>query len=272
MRWFAPLLAALLSLGAIASKNAGPYQAMMYWYVRQLEIEAYGAGSSKITIAPNCQGACTFDDFLNHIQQAGKSTNLNPTNLPNDFDIETTWTTMKNGGYNHLPDNSRLFRNWGSKTSNFRTVMAELELSTDAARVELSGRGVDVNNHPNGNKIKAATEGMLNARKLEYGDALTTLFKSVASQKGVKNVPTTTKVRGRFNIPEVDFNALVGRTGLSPANKAWIQDFLLDYSSGALKNKLTDKQLIKKAKTGPGHFNAMTAGKNYKAVAEKHLC
>lgn len=88
MRWFAPLLAALLSLGVIASKNAGPYQAIMYRYVRQLEIEAYGAGSSKITIAPNCPGAYTFDDFINHIQQAGKSTKLNPTNIVNDFDIE----------------------------------------------------------------------------------------------------------------------------------------------------------------------------------------
>lgn len=178
---------------------------------------------------------------------------------------------MKNGGYSHPPDNLRLFRNWGNKPSNFRTVMAELELSTDAAGVELHGRGVDVDNHPKVNKVKAATEGMLNARKLEYDDALTSLFKTVAGQKGINNVPVTTKLRSRFNTPEVDFNTLVGRTGLSRANKAWIQDFLLDYSSGALKNKLTDKLLKKKAGTGPPHFKAMTAGKNYKAVAEKHM-
>ncbi|KAI0191620.1 hypothetical protein F4808DRAFT_476033, partial [Astrocystis sublimbata] len=72
------LLLSLLT-PVFASKLAGPYQTMYYWYAYRLDIKANGVNPDMI--APGCPGSapdgtCYFLEFVDHLQRPGK--NLDP--------------------------------------------------------------------------------------------------------------------------------------------------------------------------------------------------
>ncbi|RYP70496.1 hypothetical protein DL771_005433 [Monosporascus sp. 5C6A] len=228
-----------------ASIRAAPYQIMFLWNAYQIEIETYGAGNTWTAQECNPTRACTFDEFIKHIEMARNTAGFQGTTgvAANARELPTVQTAeqLKTIGYSSTLDPSKLYPSVYTRQSPNPTLGELLDTSFQA--IQQARRDTT---DPNGiaRFLTLAGESLddcIEMRRADQADALIKDFKAGMAYYGYDDTTLDLKYRDpKPTLPngatydEIDVHATV----TDPRNQAnlesWtgFQQFLTDYING----------------------------------------
>ncbi|KAL1985215.1 hypothetical protein VTN96DRAFT_8131 [Rasamsonia emersonii] len=258
----------------LASKGAGPYQTVFFWYAYRMEIEAFGEAT---VIAPKCPSPCDFDTFIKYIQKEPKLDrkgrpigNITPftgsTGIGNNLepDVETAVDKLNAVGYQSVNSVNKLLP--GTFPNDDRAPGLPLILDPMVQRIQEARQKL-------GNNAKAASilsklqecmAGVSSARKQENAKNIIDAFnKEKDKRKYTFETKTMTKEsKDGTKYTALDTEQMLADNQNAKENvKKFIQNFVTDYNSGKIQGANNPK----------GHFIAIEACEQVRNTLESPL-
>ncbi|GFF29545.1 hypothetical protein IFM61606_10377 [Aspergillus udagawae] len=207
-----PLLfiAVFLAAGVTANQVAGKFQALFFYQLYRLEVDAHGLANSRM--APGCAKAgvvCSMEEFMKevcktkieperdangNIIKPPKGQKPNLVNVPDlskvdwarvgeGADLDVFSTEFDKSGFKGDFVNKKIFKDWSQKDT-FENVMSEAEdIGTKAiAKLNADGR------QPAGdrvNKMTTALKTHADARRYDQAQKITKAFENEMQKKGI---------------------------------------------------------------------------------------
>ncbi|KAB8266984.1 hypothetical protein BDV30DRAFT_55779 [Aspergillus minisclerotigenes] len=189
-------LAVFLAPGVMANVVAGKWQALFFYQLYRIEVEAHGLENSRM--APGCAKAgvvCDMKAFMKEISTIRKSPVLDADGKPikpitlvdnPDFekvnwaqigegaDLEAVGTEFDKIGFKGLMSNERIFKGW-KQADNFDNVMSEAEDIAIKALAKLKADGREPADD-RFNKMTAALKAHGDARRYDQAQKITKDF------------------------------------------------------------------------------------------------
>ncbi|KAE8404903.1 hypothetical protein BDV37DRAFT_282436 [Aspergillus pseudonomiae] len=197
-----------LAAGATANKVAGKFQALFFYQLYRLEVDAHGLDDSRM--APGCAKngvVCNMEAFINEIckvtrkpeKDASGNIIRGPKGQPilikdPDFDkvnwaligegadLEVISTEFDKAGFKGDMNNAKIFKDWKQKNS-FETVMSEAEDIAMKAIAKLKADGREPADD-RFNKMTAALKTHADARRYDQAQRISAEFAKFMKGKG----------------------------------------------------------------------------------------
>jgi hypothetical protein len=261
-----PLLfiAVLLAAGATANQVAGKFQALFFYQLYRLEVDAHGLSNSRM--APGCATAgvvCDMEAFIKEVCKVkldperdangkiirppgGGRPNL--VNVP-DFskvdwakigegaDLDVFSTEFDKSGFKGDFINAKIFQGWNQQ-DNFANVMSEAEDIGTKAIAQLKADGREPADD-RVNKMIAALQTHADARRYDQAQKIATAFEQYMTKKNF--IVAYTDPIERPPVPgykKIDadqtINANQGSAGFNTKVEQEVRDYVTKFNSAGL--------------------------------------
>lgn len=262
-----PLLfiAVFLAAGVTANQVAGKFQALFFYQLYRLEVDAHGLANSRM--APGCAKAgvvCSMEEFMKevckvkieperdasgNIIRPPKGQKPNLVNVPDlsrvdwarvgeGADLDVFSTEFDRSGFKGDFVNKKIFKGWGDTQSTFANVMSEAEDIGLKAIAKLNADGRQPADD-RVNKMIAALKTHGDARRYDQALKITKAFEEEMTRKGF-TVAYTDPIE-RPPVPgyrKIDADRTVsdnqGNAGFNDKVEKEVREYVSKYNSAGL--------------------------------------
>jgi hypothetical protein len=273
-----PILLVFLAVVATANKLAGKYQALFFYHIYRLDVDAYGLENCHM--APGCRknnGVCDLEAFMRYISAIKENVVLDskgdPIKNPEtgkfeyvmnpDFDevdwgnidegdekLENFSTEIDKSGFQGSVYNEKIFKDWGSTQNSFNNVMSKAEeITTNAiSQIRADGREPDKDRTQ---RLLTALKTHANARRCDQAQVVTQKFVDFMTNKGKGYTVALTTINEppipQYDRIDVDQTILdnQGKAGFNSKLEQTVRDFVGKENKS--KDSLKHVNPIKKA-------------------------
>ncbi|EEP79267.1 predicted protein [Uncinocarpus reesii 1704] len=269
-----------LAAGVTANKAAAKYQALFFYQLYRLEVDAHGLANSRM--APGCVkagGVCDLEAFIKEVctvkKKPKRDASGNIIRLPNGkpellmepdlakivwahvgegADLDVFSTEFDKSGFSGNFDNTKIFKGWNQKDT-FETVMTEAaDIGTKAiAKLKAEGREPADDRV---NKMIAALKTHGDARRYDQARMITTAFQNEMNKRRFTAALTAPierpPVPGYRKIDAVQtISDNAGRAGFQKIESD-VRDYVTNFNSAGLSKSHVDA--IVKTQDVHNHF------------------